>query len=165
MSSDRNAAGEIGSKEGMIDGLLKLFNKNLYPFPTVPYRYRLYLEVKGWHRKVFRGCGYLWRDNSRELPWLLYWTVMISELFLAYASQFSPDMRFASGWDAVYASSFRLSDAELRAIRGAYARHFWAGEKCQIWHIYLLDMRVIMPDTRVISCTYNTDDRSSFLGR
>jgi len=47
MSSDRNAAGEIDSKEGMIEGLLKQFDENLYPFPTVPYRYRLYLEAKG----------------------------------------------------------------------------------------------------------------------
>lgn len=31
MSHDRNAAREIGTKEGIIDGLLKLFGENLYP--------------------------------------------------------------------------------------------------------------------------------------
>jgi len=91
---------------------------------------------------------------------------MISELFIAYASHFRPDMRFASGRDTVYASSFRLSDAELRlsaaVMRGISGR---AGEKCRICDVYLPDMRVIMPDTRVIHCRYNADDRSSFLWR
>lgn len=37
----------LPDKEGMIDGLLKLFDENLYPFPTVLCPYRLYLEAKG----------------------------------------------------------------------------------------------------------------------